>query len=608
MARAPFPTKFRFKNVNGTHQLIFDAGTKNTELTGAGVTSAPAATVPSGITGPATLEIEVNGQMIEVTGTMSYAAVPTFPSAPSSYQLFANLQSRTTINAQMTGGTQVAGLGGRSIGGNFQKRANYQTPIYADLVNGAYAFAPLADPTWGTNVALDANGWPTVACKVLMWTNDSGNIASVPSGVYKVSYTDTGSTTLTAVGGGVISNVVRVGNNVTLDITNPPIGFFGIESNGGYTNLKVVLPGYDPVNPPVLRTEALDHFKQFSILRLMDMMGINTADGLSATTETTWASRKTGCNVGPIPTWELVFAMGNQLRSAASSNFRGFWVCFQKNVTVDYYTGFANLWLASMPSDCVLYAEDLNELWNTGTYAVSQQIFDQAVADTTSNIATWVNPRWGGTASQFDRWFRLVGQRCAIMAQALVAAFPGGSLGNRLRPVLGTFIMDSGRTTEALDYMAAFYGAPSGYLTGLAGAPYTSGDPMATDTAAAIVQGLRTTYDASVTTYPARCAEFQALRTSFGLQEVVAYEWGPHTHVQENTTAKRDAHLLPAMGTHNQELGQVMWDAGWTHLCYYNVGVGPFSATDVNSLWSVAQDFNANEPKLNGLKALIAIA
>jgi len=533
----------------------------------------------------------------------NFSATDASPGSPkSALKAFAALYPlqgvpTETSTAAFTETADVLGY----IAGNLNAADYYPCP-WVDIVNNSRGFADPGSFSESATLPRDAEGWPTAASRLVVATDTF--VASVPTGVYKGFGTwqsTVGAMTVNAISGATVTNLVTAGQDISFDLTvTSPLTLI-LDFSQGIKNLKIITAGYSTSNPPLLRDEALSHYKQFSILRSMDYMSINNS------TETTWATRQPAGKTHGRKSWESFFAFVTAVMGATESKCKGAWINVPHQSDATYWTNLEALSFSALPVGAKRWLEYSNECSNT---IFSQELYlrNTAVAEVAlggSNLA-------GG--DQYNQRSKLYGRKSAQLAQNWLTARGANALGESIFPVVTALFVEQNHMTDALAYMNTYYGAPSTYLHTVSSAPYPQGtlpQMTAAADASAMLAVLNTTGTYSLATMDSQFQFFQAQAARYGLARCVAYEWGPHTHgssATDNSAVKYAAHLDAGMGDLVTNLATKAWAHGWGMLCYYTVTPYKALSTDVNSLWAVTQSFGAASPKytaLQGLKSLV---
>jgi hypothetical protein len=447
-------------------------------------------------------------------------------------------------------------------------------------------------------VTVDADGWPTAACRMVVCTWADGYVLTPVTGVYKGRFTWQGTigtmgSTLTNC---TVSNVVTVGQVTTFDLTATGGMSCILEWTQGIKNLEIVYPGYDINNYPHLTTEAVAYYKQFSIIRAMDFMSTNNS------TETTWALRPPGTKKsGGKKTWEGLFTFIATLMAASGSETKGVWICLPHQSDSNYWTQVATLAKAMLPANAITYWEYSNETENT-LFAQEGWLRTAAKAEVALGGSTLA----GGT--EYDQRSKLLGRKTWQMAQAVLGVYGQQALNVTVRPVLASLFVDAtANPVSALDQINTYLGAPATMISALAAAPYPQGSLTQMDaptTVPAFIDVLRNSGDYSLSKEDTNMQAFQALAARYSLQRCVAYEWGPHTHNASNQTIKVAAHLDADMGNLVKEIARKAWKYGWGMLCYYSLTPEVFKTVGTGGNWAASQSFATTEPKITALIAL----
>lgn len=498
------------------------------------------------------------------------------------------------------------------VGGNIGL-FDYTPHPYADLVSGSRGFGYQTTYDESPLISRDSNGWPTETCELVVVGNDAVPTGAHPNGTYAGSYDDSGSTTMTTniILGCSVSNIVRVGTHVTFDLVVTSNPTLVLRFDGPVRNLSILFPGYS--SSDVLRSAARDHFKQFYCLRGMDWMNMNKL------ADTTWASRTIAGKRHGAQSWEALFAVATDIHNASGSKMKALWINVPYAADATYIANLAALAAASIPAGMILYVEYSNEIWN-GSFDAFYHLRDRCF-NATTGVSNTSDPDYATInihgATSYTLMMYLWGLQFARIATAFISAF-GGAFGTRVRPVLaGQHVSPESWTQTSLEFLSfseitPTFGAPSTYTYATGGAPYLFGDigsgtqMDAAGDAAAVLAGLRTGWSGSLDVNMSHNAAWVSLKTTYGIHELVAYEWGPSTFGSSNTSVKYDAHVTAAVAALITDMGNAMLAGGFKMINYYTAAPGLFSPSNTNSLWPVCQDFSDNSYKLQGLKAVIA--
>jgi hypothetical protein len=482
--------------------------------------------------------------------------------------------------------TEVEALAARSapplgIGGNIGY-ADYTPRPFSDLVAGSRGFGLPTAYAEG-DIPRDAEGWPTGATRIVLATADFSD--HVIRGRWRGRFESTGPMNVDAISGGRLSAQRRQGSVVEFDLeVTAPLTLI-VSFPAGVRGLRLIAPGHD--GRRLLHDEALRWYGRFDCLRAMDWMGTN------GSTETTWARRVPAAKLHGAMSWEGLFRVVNEVRLAPESRLRALWICVGHQTDETYWRELARLARQTLDPQLLLYVEYSNECWNH-IFAQTKWLNETARREAAAHRGSDLRGR-----DEWDPWKRLFGRQCARLAQTFVREF--GGLG-RVRPIVcGHTVHPEGQLVPALEFMEQRHGPVRDYVWALGAAPYPQGTVESMDRAEDPREQMaiqRRSLDELVTRH---IPKWKPIADRFGLREVCAYEWGPHTHGSGARAAKRLAHLSDEMGDLVRDLGRAMQQAGWTNLCYYKVNPSRMTDKTENSLWSVSQGFEADTPKARAL-------
>lgn len=455
-------------------------------------------------------------------------------------------------------------------------------------------------------VAVDGNGWPT-ADSMMIFQSGMKNQAHIYNGTYKLSFT--GQAVIDKwVSPATVSNVVydAATNTTTADVTlNASAAtdwYLGIvfrntkrtatsPVGSGVTNVRMIRPGYNPVNPPTFTNEFIAQLKGFTTLRFMDWLETNhsTVANWSERTPVTYA-RQTHHGVA----WEYIVQLSNQLG-------KDLWICVPTNATADYVTNLATFLKNNVNPDRAIYVEWSNEVWNWGFQQTGTN-YNAAIAEVQAGTGAYNYD--GDTNPGFWAW-RRVGEKIKQISDIFRTVWGDAAMNTRIRPVLAAQSANPETFRQPVKYLADRYGDVSRYLYALAGAPYFSigsldnTNNLTTDQ---VVNALRTAMlnAPSVMAY----SEISALARGTGLK-MVAYEGGPDTFGANNIQAKKASQLDPRMQQIVVDYLNEWFSYGGGLFNWFTAG-----ATNWDSpygTWGLTNDItNTNTPKLKAIQQVLA--
>lgn len=373
-----------------------------------------------------------------------------------------------------SGGLLSSGVVGNLLGINFDANGGASLsasglPIFQDKVREARGFTNAT--TFNNPVTIDSNGWPTQDFLCLLAEG-----ATTPSwgtsGTFKCGFTGTG--TVASFGGCSLANIVT-GGSTTFDLnpTGLPFGFTVTSTSGTISNIFAHMPGYPGSgysSSSSFTTEAINHYKQYSYLRVMDGINVlfNTVS-MTSTTRNTASNTKTNKSGatsntadGYPMTWFVDFVNACGI---------GLW----GNATLNYDSSF----LTSLATDMAgvtpgrpAYIEPGNEVWNFpgigGQYSAKVTAYKNAnpgvidydgTSDTLTLYARYYAVWIHDIATNFQTVF---GSRYGTDLKVVAAWQTGGN---------GVFFFDA-----FLKFLVHQYGSISPYVHCLAVAPYKTRD------------------------------------------------------------------------------------------------------------------------------------
>jgi len=357
-------------------------------------------------------------------------------------------------------------------------------------------FVDMAKEQWrySDGTTYDSQGWPTRDTQLVMdfrlvqeWVGDIDDPCEYRydnRGTYKCSFV--GQATLAAAGATITNKVYNAGTNTTtfdLNITQKRvythISFTstrrvnGGATNTGFTNLKMIKPGYPADTTQIFTTNFINTLTSagFGAMRFGGLLAIDGVDPNYPAT-TVWANRKLTTDASQVPmtaigkpigiAWEYVYELAN------SSGVNP-WINIPVSADNDYVTQLATMLRDNLDPDLVVYVESSNEVWN-GAYPYSVQR-DWNVAQAAARGITGTNAEHLNHA-----------RRAYELAQIFQTVFGPGSLNNRVRvmlcshsPMLRWWVDNYGNTSTMLGYLNATFGAPKNYIYAIACQTYFGG-------------------------------------------------------------------------------------------------------------------------------------
>jgi hypothetical protein len=519
---------------------------------------------------------------------------------------------------------------GNPLGGNLQGQSeSIEDHAFVDLIKVVSGFKSLR----GTSVKTDPNGWPTQDFTVMVWDTSIVNVP-VDAGRFNMSFTGPASTHVSlfpATASTRRPKITKVGydaktgtNRYVIDVPagTPKLGFSFTGTGGRVKNLKVLQPGYSPVNTPVYTTKYINFLKSLNPyeLRFMDFTHTNNNPVAN------WANRSkpTDANMSTKGVaWEYVIQLANTVHTNV-------WINVPGHATDDYILQLATMFKNQLAPDLLIYVEYANEVWaiswdqgRSNLQAALDEVKAGAASGHPSDLNydnRPVNPAQTMADTQ-DAWdwgdrrtARRTKQISDIFAQAWTSAGLPSPINNRVRVILGGQGPVLARFDNMLNYVNTIFGAPKNYFYGLGIAPYWGmnlyQDQVTLDgktwttlnpslTPEDVVHGM----DLSVTHYEAGVfANTLTHAAPWGLK-LEAYEGGVNTRGPFNVQAKKVAQLDPRIEDLQIRYLHAWYSQGGDIMSWYRLGQSSFDMS--SGPYSITDNLNnLNEPKEQGFRII----
>jgi hypothetical protein len=408
----------------------------------------------------------------------------------------------------------------------------------------------------------------------------------LPSGTYKISFKGTGSLAVSGIGslGGAWQTAGGEQRN-TVQITGTP-GAFGHFLNLAITNgtgqtvtdVHVYSPGFDYDATAVFLPQFISLLAPFRAMRFMDWEATN------GSTIVDWADRPAAAHFGQSTygePYEHIVELVNETGKDA-------WVTVPEHASDDFITQFAAFWAHSLDfariqpardkagfsSPFQLIVEDSNETWNQGFTAYAT-FLAAANADASRYPGTYggtYGPSWMTSNSSLMKVGEYHADRLVKIGNAFRNAFGAIGRASAIAPVLSGWALGPGYTDDGLAFIAANYGAPKGYVTYVAQAPYFS---TADDTTTGALSTLFPAMQTNISSMHATFTDFAKLATQYGLK-MAAYEGGQSLTGTTNQTIKHLAqHDERMYETYKTYLSQWKTDFGASLFMHFSLAGEP---------------------------------
>ena len=534
------------------------------------------------------------GLQVPATGTRTEYLRRSAPAAglcPSSAKSIRLLQY--TVSAASSDAVAVPA---DYVGANLPNITDYAyTPVYVDLVHQGRPFGHPDHPWGGENdrTPLGSDGWPTGDFGIFLMTR------SGMDGVYKGSFT--GKADIFLIGSAYTSIANRVydaeHNRTTFDVVRGPgagtvnmtLSFKNTQldasspKGSGIKDLKVIRPGYDPVNPPLFTTEFLQHIDRFQVLRFMDWTRTNN------NTVTRWGGRSTldthTMTSAGVP-WEHVVALANQTH-------KDIWINIPVSADNDYVLQLALLLKSTLNADSRIYVEYSNELWNSSFWQFGTNM-DLATAEVYANPNSTLT--YDGSTDRYTLGFRRIAKRSKEISDIFRSVYGDAAMMSTVRPVFAGQVVQPYIAQVGLQFIEAVYGPPARYFYAYAGAPYFNLGKMQQVDGLSVDAVLQAMND-SVTALPTVNAFEKNLAFTrwYGLP-FVAYEGGSDTFGPGSIAAKKDASLDPRMLDICKRYMSTWYAYGGSMFMWYTAGAGSWDTQ--YGTWELTTDLSTDTPKL----------
>lgn len=501
------------------------------------------------------------------------------------------------------------------LGAGLNGQVNYSRDfVFVDAMKTAGAFRRVKSDgslDMNNNAPVDSHGWPTTDFGV--YVNEQ---APIP-GTYKFSGKSHGNPTLSlALTGGAVQNqrynpTTQVFTaDIIVDSTQGKPGGPGQfiivlrNTKGGVTNIKLIRPGYDPVNPPVFTTPYLNLIKGLSpnVLRFMDWRFTNSnvetdwsdrslpTDAtqvmpLTKTVNVDWNPQPQKVTTGKGIAWEYCIQLANELRS-------DMWINIPLLATDDYVTQLAKLIQKNLKEDLKVYVEYSNEVWNDSFLQTG--INRKAALNEVAAGGSTLN--YDGAKDPVTLGDRRVAKRLKEISDIFGKVFGNEAINRRIRPVLA-YQIALNRFDNQLTFINKVYGPPNKFFWAIAVAPYfnlngrDSNPKLTVDEVLAALSSSIDSYQNSNT-----FDNLAALATQYGLK-LTAYEGGPDTFGPNNIAAKKAATFDPRMKDLCIRYLNVWYTKGGDQFNWFTIGAGNFDTQ--YGTWSITDDVNdLKQPKV----------
>jgi hypothetical protein len=498
-----------------------------------------------------------------------------------------------------------------AIGGNLSIWDWMPSP-YVDLIKSARGFGKPGTFDEDRTLKRDAQGWPLEASQIVVLATNDRPSMSIAAGTWRGRYKGRATMTASITDGCRVENVRRSGEVVTFDciVTGPTA--LGFAFDGPISDLRLVAPGFDLDNHPLLIPQALDHYKRFHTLRMLDFMGLNDTEDRA---EATWSQRQAPGKFHGRRSWEAMAEFFMACYKAPGSRVKGLWINTPFKFGEADSLELGRFMAGKLPPEVLKYCEFSNELWNSAYGAKWAYFKTRADNPQDPDYASINTPRAG---TEWERLGRLWALTAARNARAMLQAFGPGALGKTVFPVLaGQTVNVTWQKEYGLPWLAraeqvkALGGPPSIYFGALAMGPYISGEDAEMNTTPnpeQMLAKLRDGYAHSVAALRNHVAQWRAMQKAYGIAQLVAYEWQLHTHGDTNLDVKFAANTHPEVEKLIVDQAVALREAGVGLMCFHAISPQIPLKRDMNSwLWPATPGWDLQaSPKGRALATLLA--
>ena len=456
------------------------------------------------------------------------------------------------------------------------------------------------EPYNGIPPTVDANGWATQDFGVVVMVG----MDSTMGGVYKIKFN--GQATMNPLASGfTVQNQVYIAstNITTADLVYSTaiqngeqmmIGFTNTNFGGGIKgvkNIEIWKPGI-AVGGDTFSQKFIDHIKRFSTIRYMDWHATNN------NTDSLWADRTRLTSITQSTdhgvAWEYIIEMANILK-------KDVWINIPHKANDEYVTELAKLFKLKLDPSINIYTEYSNEVWNWQFEQATWNLNQAKIEGNANGVINFDNVNDNNT------WhYRRIANRGKQISDIFRSVFGNSAMMTRIRPIYAVQIAWFDVGQRGLEFIKNYYGSPSQYFYGIAGAPYFNtalADQTTTATRQDIFNALNSDINNTFSGLSNTLEQYKASATYYNLH-LVCYEGGPDTFGPNNIQAKLDASRDPQMKQLCMDYLNKWYAYGAGELFnWFTAGSGDW--TSQYGTWSLTEHFE-NSHKLQAIDAILA--
>ncbi len=487
-------------------------------------------------------------------------------------------------------GMMPATAGGKpQMGINLEQVVDYaHSMMFVDTIKSGRRFGSPTAP-WDEKAAVDEHGWPTQDAGIVVMAD-----VTVPPGDYTFSCTGTCALGLINTKGSVRNLAYnRDTNTTTATVAIDPGStnlFLSLRNTGtGAKNIRLLRPGYALNTDQVFTKEFLAAIAPFSAMRTMDFTRTNDTD------VSDWKDR-------PLPddalqtskrgvAWEFAIQLANQTK-------KDLWINVPDRATDDYVKQLAQLFKDKLDPERAVYLEYSNEVWNN-TFRQSGRNLEAAKAEVAAGDHKLNDG--GKDDNQYYWGWKRVSKRLLEMTAIFKQVMGEESINTasktsgRIRPVLASQSANPFMTRMQVEFIQKYYGPPSQYIYGIAGAPYLGPDDK-------IANGESATVDALIKATNAHgwvkdvTMQYLMLAREYGVHHL-CYEGGLAVDGEKNLEAKIGWNKDPRIAQIGKDYFDMWYGQGGELFMYYNL-CGPWGKYGA---WGLTDDIHVQTTKMKAI-------
>ncbi len=459
------------------------------------------------------------------------------------------------------------GLIGAGIGDGLE---GSRSKMFVDVARG---HRPMRELGKATAAPVDENGWPTADASTVLF-----DIRPVPawappiddpeqsqpdwSGTYRLSFQ--GQADLQ----GYDRSLIHIQNPVYDAETNttradciidPGLGLFGIEfantrrtpdseAGTGFTNLKLIRPGYAEDTTQVFTGEFLATLQPFSVIRFMGFLMTNNTNPFfgDEKNKIEWSDRRlpTDATQQRTPARAAGVAWEHAIEICNLTG-KDLWLNIPIAATDGYIRQLATLLRDTLKPEIKIYIENSNEVWNS--FFLQYTYNKMAAASEIENGDPYLNSPVPPASGRQDVWLQRRNALRLVTAMRIFGeVFGPEQINQRLRGIYAWWTIKPGEYRSTLDWVKLHFGEPRDLFWAIGKTNYYNDAKARGDQGPEAVVALMQA-DSDVGRNATRTLKYVA--DDYGLR-LVAYEAGPDNGGNDtrNIGNRIRANRLPEMG------------------------------------------------------------